>query len=45
MLNMPLGDTFAIRLNAGMIDNDGVVDYPNVYVLDANGVPVARMAC
>jgi outer membrane receptor protein involved in Fe transport len=40
MLNMPMGETFAVRLNAGMIDNDGIVDYPNVYVLDANGDPV-----
>jgi iron complex outermembrane recepter protein len=42
MLNMPVGETFAIRLNAGMIDNDGIVDYPNVYVLDANGDPVVN---
>ncbi len=40
MLNMPVGETFAIRLNAGMIDNDGIVDYPNLYELDANGDPV-----
>ena len=40
MLNIPLSDTFALRLNAGEIDNDGIVDYPNVYVLDANGAPV-----
>ncbi len=31
MLNMPLSDTAAFRINAGMIDNDGIVDYPNVY--------------
>ncbi len=42
MLNMPLSDTFALRVNAGMIDNDGVVDYPHVYVLDANGDPVVN---
>ena len=42
MLNMPVGDTFAIRLNAGMIDNDGIVDYPHVYELDANGDPVVN---
>ena len=39
MLNVPLGDSFAMRLNAGMVKNDGVVDYPHVYVLDANGAP------
>jgi outer membrane receptor protein involved in Fe transport len=42
MLNMPLGETFAVRFNAGMIDNDGIVDYPHVYVLDANGDPVVN---
>jgi outer membrane receptor protein involved in Fe transport len=42
MLNMPLSDTIAVRLNAGMIDNDGIVDYPNVYVLDDNGDPVVN---
>ena len=29
-------------MNAGMIDNDGIVDYPNVYELDANGDPVVN---
>jgi outer membrane receptor protein involved in Fe transport len=42
LLNIPLSDTFALRMNAGMIDNDGIVDYPNVYVLDANGKPVVN---
>ncbi len=42
LLNVPLSDTFAFRMNAGMIDNDGIVDYPNVYVLDANGDPVVN---
>ena len=32
MMNIPLGDTFAVRFNLGMIKNDGMVDYPNVYV-------------
>ncbi len=40
MLNAPLGDTVALRMNVGIIDNDGIVDYPNVYVLDASGKPV-----
>jgi outer membrane receptor protein involved in Fe transport len=40
LMNIPLGDTFAVRFNLGAIKNDGVVDYPNVYVLDANGDPV-----
>ena len=42
MLNMPAGDTLAFRMNAGMIDNDGIVDYPNVYKLDSNGDPVVN---
>lgn len=40
LMNVPLGDTFALRFNLGQIKNDGVVDYPNVYVLDDNGDPV-----
>ena len=40
MLNIPLGDSFAVRLNVGQVKNDGIVDYPNVYQLDANGDPV-----
>ena len=42
MLNIPVGDTLAIRMNAGMIDNDGIVDYPHVYELDSNGDPVVN---
>ncbi len=41
VLNIPMGDTFATRVVAGKIDYDGVVDLPNVYVLDSEGVPVA----
>ena len=40
LLNVPLTETAAFRINAGMIDNDGIVDYPNVYRTDANGDPV-----
>ena len=40
MLNIPVGETFAFRANAGMINNDGIVDYPNLYATDANGDPV-----
>lgn len=40
LLNIPVSETFALRLNAGMIDNDGIVDYPHIYELDANGDPV-----
>lgn len=41
MLNAPLSDRAAFRLAAGTVQNDGIVDYVNVYELDANGVPVA----
>ena len=40
MFNVPLGDTFALRVNAGKIDNDGIVDYVNVYETDNTGDPI-----
>lgn len=42
MVNIPLSETVAIRANAGLIDNDGIVDYANVYTLDGSGAPVAE---
>lgn len=42
MMNLPLGDKVAFRANIGKIDNDGIVDYSNVYQLDASGAPVAQ---
>jgi outer membrane receptor protein involved in Fe transport len=42
LLNVPLGGTFALRLNAGQVKNDGIVDYPHVYVLDGTGDPVVN---
>jgi iron complex outermembrane receptor protein len=36
MVNVPLTDNLAFRANVGRIDNDGIVDYTNVYVLDSN---------
>ncbi|MBT5105762.1 MAG: TonB-dependent receptor [Porticoccaceae bacterium] len=41
VFNLPLSETVAVRVSGGRIDNDGIVDYVNVYELDANGVPVA----
>ncbi|MBY5992212.1 TonB-dependent receptor [Ferrimonas balearica] len=41
LINLPMGENFAFRANIGKIDNDGIVDYPNVYVLDGNGAPTA----
>ncbi|KXI27869.1 TonB-dependent receptor [Paraglaciecola hydrolytica] len=36
MFNVPLGDSVAFRANFGRIDNDGIIDYTNVYQLDNN---------
>jgi outer membrane receptor protein involved in Fe transport len=41
VLNVPIGDTLALRVLAGRVDNAGIIDYPNVYNLDAKGAPVA----
>src|SRR5450755_4157277 len=41
MLNLPLSDTFAVRLNASWTDEAGFINQPNLYVLDGSGVPVA----
>jgi iron complex outermembrane receptor protein len=41
MLNLPLSDTFAVRLNASWTDDAGFVNQPNLYVLDSAGAPVA----
>jgi outer membrane receptor protein involved in Fe transport len=36
MINLPISDNFALRANVGKIDNDGIVDYVNVYNLNNN---------
>lgn len=41
-INLPLSDMAAFRLAAGRIDNDGVIDYRNVYATDSNNVPLAE---
>jgi len=40
MLNFPIGANAAFRISGGMIDNDGVIDYVNLYQLGSNGKPV-----
>ena len=40
MVNLPLSDTFAVRINAGASDDAGFVNQTNLYVLDSSGVPV-----
>ncbi|WP_163932686.1 TonB-dependent receptor [Paraferrimonas sp. SM1919] len=42
LINIPLGDSLALRANIGKIDNAGVVDYVNVYDLDNVGTPVPQ---
>ncbi len=41
MLNIPFGDTLAVRLNAGWSYDAGFINQPNLYRLDASGVPVS----
>lgn len=40
MLNLPLSDTFALRVNASWTDDAGFINAPNLYVLDSAGSPV-----
>jgi outer membrane receptor protein involved in Fe transport len=41
MLNFPVSDTFAVRLNAGLTDAAGFINQPNLYRLDGSGAPIA----
>ncbi len=41
MLNVPLGNTMALRFDGLRNDFPGVTDYVNLYKLDSNGHPVA----
>jgi outer membrane receptor protein involved in Fe transport len=40
-VNIPLGDTLALRMTITRNDYPGLTDYVNLYKLDANGIPVA----
>lgn len=40
IMNVPLGDVAAFRVNVARQDYAGITDYVNLYELDANGVPV-----
>ena len=40
MLNLPVTDTFAVRLNASYTNDAGFINQPNLYVLNPSGVPV-----
>ena len=41
MLNLPISDTMAFRLNAGYTTEAGFINQPNLYVLNSAGAPVA----
>ena len=41
MLNIPLADTLALRLNTTINDFPGATDYRSIYVLDNQGTPIA----
>lgn len=40
VVNVPLGDKFALRAVGSKVDTAGIIDYVNVYELDAGGAPV-----
>ena len=40
MVNIPLGETLALRAVYSRIDNDGVIDYVNAYQLNSYGEPL-----
>jgi len=40
MLNLPIAETFAVRLNASLSNEAGFINQPNLFVLGAGGVPV-----
>jgi iron complex outermembrane receptor protein len=42
MLNLPLSDTLAVRLNASWTDDAGFVNQPHLYALDSSGAPIAQ---
>ncbi len=41
MVNLPITDTWAVRLNAGYSYDAGFINQPNLYVLNSQGAPVS----
>jgi outer membrane receptor protein involved in Fe transport len=41
MLNLPLSDTFAVRVNAGWSYDAGFINQPNLFVLNSAGEPIS----
>jgi iron complex outermembrane recepter protein len=42
MLNIPITDTFAVRVNAGYENDAGFINAPQLYRLDSSGAPIAQ---
>lgn len=42
MFNMPINDKSAVRFVVGKLNNDGIIDMPNLYQLDDEGVPLVE---
>ena len=43
VLNFPIGENAAFRFSGGIIDNDGVIDYVNLYQLGDNEKPMVLL--
>ena len=41
MINIPVTETFALRVNAGYENDAGFINAPNLYRLDSSGAPIA----
>ncbi len=41
ILNLPITDTLAVRMNAGWSYDAGFINQPNLYVLDSSGAPAS----
>ena len=41
VVNIPFGETAALRITGSRLDYPGLTDYVNLYRLDADGIPVA----
>jgi iron complex outermembrane recepter protein len=41
MINIPVTDTFAVRMNAGYENDAGFINAPQLYRLDSSGAPLA----
>jgi iron complex outermembrane recepter protein len=44
MLNLPVSNTFAVRVNASRTYDAGFINQPNLYALDSSGAPKAAEA-